>query len=143
MDDIESIDTSVEVELAEAAIALSKRRQTWDSIKEFYRPIVRALQRLGIEPKLSGDIDVSFTGDVHKFSAAVRILRTHGFTTTALPPKAGQSAWYGYYRHPEVDVQVWLHFTSSVCRRVKIGTKMVEQDVYETVCGEVGVEESA
>jgi hypothetical protein len=29
-------------------------------------------------------------------------------------------------------------FTSTVCRRVKVGTKTVEVDVYETVCGEHG-----
>jgi hypothetical protein len=143
MSEIESIDTSVEADLAERALEFSKARQKWDSIKDLYRPIVRAIQKLEIEPRLSNDIDVNFTGDAHKLAAVVRILRTNGFSTTYAPPEAGKSEWYAYYSHPKVDVKVWLHFTSSVCRRVKIGTKMVEQDIYETVCGEVGVENQA
>lgn len=146
MSDIESIDTSVEANLAERALQLSKARQKWESIKEVYRPIVRALQKLEIEPTLeqvASYLTVSFTGDSHKLSAVVRILRTNGFSTTADPPKPGNNEWYAYYRSEKSNVPVWLYFTSSICRRVKIGTKMVEQDVYETVCGEVGVEESA
>lgn len=143
MTNVESIDTSVDLELAQSALSLAERRQKWEAMKDFYLPIIRALQRLGTEPKLSGDIDVSFAGDSHKFSAVVRVLRTNGFTTKQPAPKAGQAEWHGYYANPKVDTKVWLYFTSSVCRRIKIGTKMVEQDVYETVCGEIGVEESA
>jgi hypothetical protein len=39
-------------------------------------------------------------------------------------------------------VRIWLAFSSTVCRRVKIGTKTVEQDVYETVCDELTLPEA-
>lgn len=131
------LDDPIEIELAEAGIELAKKRQRWNAIKDFYRPIINALQRLGLEPRLSGEVDVSFAGDAHKLAAVVRILRTSGFSTNSERPKPGSNTWYAYYEHPDCATKVWLNFTSSVCRRVKVGTKMVEQDIYEVQCGDI------
>jgi hypothetical protein len=133
---VESITDPIELDLAEKAIALAKIRQRWASIKDFYRPIVNAFHRLGIEPSLSSDVDISFSGDASKLAAVVRILRTSGFTTNSDRPKQGDTTWYARYTHEECPTSVWLYFTSSVCKRVKVGTKMVEQDVYEVQCGD-------
>ena len=135
--EVESISDPIELDLAEKAIALAKIRQRWSAIKDFYRPIVNAFHRLGLEPTLSTDVDLSFSGDAAKLAAIVRILRTSGFTTSSERPKAGETTWYARYVHPECPTNVWLYFTSSVCKRVKIGTKMVEQDVYETQCDDI------
>lgn len=35
------------------------------------------------------------------------------------------------------DLPVYFQFSSTACRRVKVGTQTVEQDVYETVCDEL------
>lgn len=131
------MDDPIEILLAEQALALAKQRQKWNSIKDFYRPIVNALQRLGLEPSLSNDINLSFAGDAHKLASVVRILRTSGFNTTAERPKKGDTTWHAYYEHPDCATRVWLYFTSSVCKRVKVGTQMVEQDVYEVQCGDI------
>ena len=139
---VESISDPIELLLAEKAIELAKARQRWNSVKDFYRPIVNAFHRLGIEPGLSNDVDVSFAGDAHKLASVVRILRTSGFDTQSARPKEGDTTWYARYVHPEVSVNVWLYFTSSVCKRVKVGTKLVEQDVYETQCGDGNLSEA-
>lgn len=135
------VDDPIELSLAESALALARMRQKWNSIKDFYRPIVNALQRLGLEPSLSNDINLSFTGDAHKLASVVRLLRTAGFTTNADRPKKGDTGWCAYYAHPDCETRVWLYFTSSVCRRVKVGTKTVEQDIYEVQCGEITLDE--
>lgn len=131
------LEDPIEILLAQSALDLAKRRQKWATVRDFYRPILNALQRVGIEPSLSTDIDLNFAGDAQKLSAVVRILRTNGFSTTAERPKAGSNTWYARYSNPEVGLDVWLSFTSSVCKRVKVGTKMVEQDVYEVQCGDI------
>lgn len=133
------LDDPIEIELAERALSLAKSRQKWNSIKDFYRPIINALQRLGIEPSFSNDIDVRFAGDAHKLAAAVRILRTSGFETISERPKPGDVSWTAWYDHPNCGTRLYLYFTSSVCKRVKTGTKMVEQDVYETQCGDISM----
>jgi hypothetical protein len=139
---VEPLHDPIEILLAESALELAKRRSRWNSIKDFYRPIVNALHRLGIEPGLSTDVDVSFSGDAHKLATVVRILRTSGFTTESARPKDGDTTWYARYTHPECATSVWLYFTSSVCKRVKVGTKMVEQDVYEVQCGDGNLAEA-
>src|ERR1700677_367322 len=135
------LEDPIEISLAENALALAKKRQRWNQVKEFYRPILNALTRLGLEPALSSDVDLQFSGDAPKLAAVVRILRTSGFETTSPRPKQGDTTWSARYVHPECGVNIWLYFTSSVCKRVKVGTKMVEQDVYETQCGDIsGIE---
>lgn len=131
------LDDPIEIMLAERALELAKRRMRWNSIKDFYRPIINALQRLGIEPGLSNDVDVAFTGDAHRLATVVRLLRTSGFTTSAARPKPGDTQWTAFYAHPNCGTHLYLTFTSSVCRRVKTGTRMVEQDIYETQCGDI------
>jgi hypothetical protein len=131
------MDDPIEILLAEQALALAKQRQKWNSIKDFYRPIINALLRLGVEPSLSSEIDVRFAGDAHKLASVVRILRTSGFNTDAARPKQGDTSWSAFYTHPDCGTKLYLYFSSSVCKRVKVGTKMVEQDVYETQCGDI------
>lgn len=131
------LDDPIEIALAEKALALAKTKQKWNSIKDFYRPVINALRRLGLEPSLSNDIDLNFAGDAHKLAAVVRILRTSGFNTDAQRPKQGETTWCATYMHPDCPTNVWLYFTSSVCKRVKIGTKTVEQDIYEVQCGDI------
>lgn len=136
------LDDPIDLLLAEENINLARKRQRWNAVKDFYRPIINALQRLGIEPRFSSEIDVCFAGDAHKLAAVVRLLRTAGFATTASKPKAGDTSWSAFYKHPECQTDVYLSFSSSVCKRVKVGTKMVEQDVYETHCGDISIDES-
>lgn len=135
-------DDPIDIALMEQSLALAKRRLRWDAIKDFYRPIVNAFHRLGIDIGLSTEVDIRFAGDAKKLAAVVTILRGSGFNTVVARPKKGDTSWSAYYSHPDCETRVWLYFTSSVCRQVKTGTKWVEQDVYEVQCGDISEPEA-
>lgn len=134
----------IDIKLAESALAIARDRLQWNGCKEFFGPVVNALQRIGAEPYLSGGtIYVSMTGDKEKLTQAFRIFRTAGMEFTGDRPKKGDSSWHSAFKHPAQTVYIFFQFTSSVCRRIKTGTKMVEQDVYETQCGDLSTDEPA
>ncbi|MGH9425202.1 MAG: hypothetical protein ACRD2L_02700 [Terriglobia bacterium] len=81
-------------------------------------------------------VNLGVTGDKHTLLAAVRRLRANGFSHRDSPPRENAPEWYAYFRHA-AGAKIFFRFTSTSCRRVKVGTKMVEQDVFETVCGEI------
>jgi hypothetical protein len=134
----------VDIKLAEAALAIARDRLQWNSCRDFFGPVVNALARIGAEPYLSGGtIYVAMTGDKDKLTQAFRIFRTVGMEFAGDRPKKGDSSWSAIFKHPSQTVYVYFQFTSSVCRRVKVGTKTVEQDVYETQCGDLSTDEPA
>lgn len=136
MNDMETVEEDlIQIALAERALALAKERAKWASIRDFYRPVINAMTKAGIEPGFQdGYIRAHFAGDAHKLANIVRILRTAGFDTHAGRPKPGDTEWSAFYTHPNCSTQLWLYFTSSICKRVQVGTKFVEQPVFETRC---------
>jgi hypothetical protein len=136
--DIENIDCPIELQLQEQKLALARKLVRWNACASTLKPIVNALGKLGIEPNLDdNDLNVCFTGDKEKLTQAMRILRTSGFSTSSAKPKPGDAGWYAYFTKPECPLSIWFNFSSAVCRRVKVGTKLVEQDVYEVQCGDI------
>ena len=136
MDDVE-LSTMIDVHLAEQALALSKKRLLWVQHKALLTPIIKELTHQGIEPNFTGDdIILSFTGDALKLRHAMEVLVAAHFTTTADKPKPGDTMWYAFFSHSACRIKLFVNFSSSVCIRKKIGTKLVEQDVYETICGD-------
>ena len=81
------------------------------------------------------EFNVAVAGDKHEFAAAIRALRVNGFKTDEEPPAKNEPSWCGHFERVD-GARMYLSFTSKSCRRVKVGTKMVEEDVYETVCNE-------
>jgi hypothetical protein len=60
-------------------------------------------------------IDLSVSGTAAELKECFRAFRKLGY-------------------EPNDRVRFWLFFSSTVCTLKKVGTKMVEQAVYETVC---------
>lgn len=131
------MDDPIDIYLAEAAIALVKQRRRWELARDFYRPLINAFQRMGLEPRLTDAVDLNFTGDAHKLASVVRVLRTAGFNTSASKPVKGDTTWHAYYEHPGCELKVWIYFTSSVCKRVQVGTELKEVAIYETRCEDI------
>ncbi len=127
---------SIEAKFKEREEELRHHREHWKANKAFFQPIVDKLIGLNIEPYYDSSLNIHFTGDKHKLAAVVRILRTGGMISQTDPPTANASSWWAYFRTQDYSKECYINFSSSVCRRVKTGTKMVQQDVYETVCGE-------
>jgi hypothetical protein len=43
---------------------------------------------------------------------------------------------YGAYFYNEERVCIWFFFSSTQCRQVAVGKRMIEETIYETVCDE-------
>jgi len=130
--------SSIDLKFIEESLELIKRKRRWEVAKNALLPIINAVEKLGIEPTFTDSLNLNFAGDKAKLLAVARILRAAGFSaTTNTPPKKGDTTWYAYYENPDCAERVWLYFTSSVCKRVKVGTETIQRDVYETRCGDL------
>jgi hypothetical protein len=60
------------------------------------------------------------------------VLRRAGLTPRSRPQEKEPvyTTWWNW----EDGNNVWISFSSTSCKRVKVGTEMKEVDVYETVC---------
>lgn len=113
---------------------LARRANAWNACKGQYLKFVQEMILLGCELSTDADFDLHFrvSGDKQKFLQLVRCHRRYGFKPD-MPEKGATSA---FWRINGYDAQMGMYFafSSTVCHRVKVGTKMVEQDVYETRC---------
>ncbi len=102
--------------------------------KNGIKEVADALKKIDIQSaSVSGEeVDIGVTGDKHMLAAVWSAFRKLGYEPSRRPEKAES---YFYCRwEKEGKPSFYLTFSSTVCKRVKIGTKMVEQDIYETVC---------
>jgi len=100
--------------------------------------LFRAFEEFDIDVRFNLDndyISFSFTGDGPKLTAVWKLLRQHGYKTED-HPKKGDTSFYAFWRQ-EGRPSLLMNFSSSMCRRVQVGTKLVEQPIYETQCGEL------
>lgn len=132
---------------ARTALRLLEKRQTLarhvTAMTETLRalaPMFLELERLDIEVSFdtnTGCIDVAFTGSGERLREVWGLLRRNGYLATERP-KSGESTYSAFWSHAS-QMRIWFSFSSTVCKRVKIGTKMVETPIYETQCGELPV----
>lgn len=80
------------------------------------------------------ELNLSVAGGGSLLAAVMRPLRRLGFEPDSRP-KAGDPSFSTRFRNGSGAV-VYLTFSSKVCRRVQVGTKMVETPIYEVVCDE-------
>lgn len=50
------LESSVDINLAEQAIALAKLRARWTACRELFAPVVAAFQRMGVDPHIHSDL---------------------------------------------------------------------------------------
>jgi hypothetical protein len=120
--------------LRESHDKVARRAQQWLVAKTRYLRFVQEMVLLGCELNMDSDFDVHFriAGDKEKFLQLVRCHRRHGFKPE-MPAKGATSAFWRITKYGS-DIGLYFQFSSTVCHRVKVGTKMIEQDVYETHC---------
>ncbi len=82
----------------------------------------------------SNSLDISYAGDKHVIQGCFAALRKLGYKPESRPGDKPIETHTTWFKHPEQNLRLWFKFTSTVCKRQKVGTKMVEQDVYEVVC---------
>jgi hypothetical protein len=142
-----------EYRIRKARAAMLEQRAKLDAVYErhgaLFDAIIAAMPAAIVraEVDLNG-LTINVAGDKHILASAIRALRTHGFKTRNEPPATNASSWSAWFEPEHEDHalpweirqsgRVYLYFSSTVCRRVKVGqtTRVVTEDVYETVCGE-------
>jgi hypothetical protein len=114
----------------------AEKRSKLEQHETLFDAALKALAKLNIvSVYFTGTLDVGVTGDRHALMAAFGALRRLNFTPSSRPV-AGSPSYSAFFTH-DSGAMVWFSFSSTQCRRVKVGTKTVEQDVYETVCDEM------
>lgn len=120
------------------ADALAQHAQRLDVLGRIERHYdVLAAELAELEPHAyvdSFDLNVLFTGSQQALQKAFKILRSKGFVPDERP-KEKDTKFHTYFRHPD-GASVWLSFSSSVCVRVQVGTRTVEEPIYEIQCEE-------
>jgi hypothetical protein len=135
--ELESMDLGfIERQLVKEALAIAERRETWAMYKDRMAPIVNAIRKLGGDVALTDSLDIRLVGDARLLATAVRIMRTSGYSCSGKKPVKGDTTWSAIFTSPPC-ISIWFSFSSSVCRRVQVGTQMVEQPVFETVCDSI------
>ena len=107
-----------------------------------HRPrIVAVAQALGkLEDKIirvdvtAESVDIYISGDRHVLKAAFGALRRLEYHPDSRPDAKPEPTFSTWFRHPDHSCKFWLSFSSTQCTRVKVGSKMEEVNVYETVC---------
>jgi hypothetical protein len=136
---IDSIDSDILNKLS----ALNASAARWRETNHEYLPLLEALEdfkAFSHSPYWDGDLNLPILGTGQDLVRVWRALRAAGFEPPEVRPKADSSYWSGFFEKWTYDytLRVYVTFSSTICRQVKVGTKTIEVDEYETVCeGEV------
>lgn len=123
---------------------VEKSQQSAKNAKAFKQTIsalpalFRGFEEMDIEPRFDLDneyITLQFTGDGNKLKEVWGLLRRHDYQVSSRPEK-GDTQFCAFWNR-EGQAKLFMYFTSSMCRRVQVGTEMKEVPIYETQCGEL------
>lgn len=120
-------------------VAAKNRLANWENNREEILPIIESLAPLEVDAEMcawNSQVNLTVIGGKAKLVDVFRILRTAGYKCSDDRPRANDSSWYGTFAKEGRALSFWVRFTSSVCVMVKVGTKTIEEDVYEVRCGE-------
>jgi len=137
---LEQAQESAEMELKDAK---RRRKRTRKFVQDYHDEIDRitggmevlAEWLIGVTIDVnSASLDLKYAGDKLVLQGIFKALRKLGYVA-AKKPGEKDAEFVCYWSHPDSDMRIWMKFCSTVCKRIKVGTKMVEQDVFETRCG--------
>lgn len=95
------------------------------------------MEEMDIDLRFDPDLKLicaNFSGDGPRLGKVWGELRRAGFGCDTRPKKGDTqfNGWFTQEGYPTVSI----YFTSTLCKRVQVGTQTVEQPIYETICGE-------
>lgn len=134
-----NIRCKVDIEMEKKRLELEENTRKWLRSRPKLAPVVNAFEDLATYISVDYQVNIHISGDKDSLIRSFRILRGAGFKTDSPPPRKGENQWVSTWIAPNCPMSIYFNFTSTICRRVQTGTKMVEQAVYETVCGEIEV----
>lgn len=129
--------TTIDEQINERFAEVHKLATWWAEDGHYYTPIIEVLEAMGCDCRISmSGIDVSRSGNKKDLQAVFRAMRLAGFSPTHRPE--ANDTYYSAFFYPlhEGIKPIWLSFSSTVCRRVQVGTELKEVPVYEIQCEE-------
>lgn len=138
IDELEYLPAKTMLRLVEQSQKVKKYTALFQVTVKQHPALFRSLEELDIDLDFclrGGDINLSFTGDGTRLGLVWAVLRKNGYAPNCRPKK-GESTFYTHWLK-DGAATFWMNFSSSVCRRVQVGTKTVEQPIYETQCDEL------
>lgn len=143
LDMLEQLPAKTLLRLLEQRQATAKNFALISSTVQELSPLFRFLEEQDIDARFDltgGWIDVQFTGDGQRLGRVWGELRRTGYKTEHRPKKGDTTV--STYWSREGYARIWMMFSSSVCKRVQVGTETKEVPVYQTVCDELpGIEQ--
>ncbi len=120
-------------DLRERQAELARRANSWMEHRSALLPMVNDLILLGCQVSMfDDDLNIIFTGDKQKFLTVLRVQFRHGLRPDLSSLKKG--ATEGSWSVRRDQLRIYTRFSSTVCRRVQVGTKLEEVPIYETQC---------
>ena len=101
--------------------------------KDWLDSLASELAKAGADVFLDNTIDVRATGGKDTLVGIIRVLRKFGWETD-VKPEENQRAYMAFFKHELTDFRVWFCFSSTICRRVQVGTELKEMPIWEVVC---------
>lgn len=127
---------TIETLLQEKQKAISDQFAAYAACRPVLDAITAALEPSAQSIKFPDSLDFHIVGNKSVLVNVFRILRTQGWETHFERPKEDDPTWVGFWYHPDCSTRIWLNFASSVCKRVQVGTALVEQPIYEVRCND-------
>jgi hypothetical protein len=137
LEELQYLPAKTLLRLVERQQAIAKAYKEFQQTVKTASALFRQLEELDIDVSFDISteyISLGFTGDGRRFATVWGLLRRNGYNTTLRPVK-GESTFCSFWERADCS-KIFMNFSSTVCRRVKVGTKTVVQDVYEVQCGE-------
>jgi hypothetical protein len=130
--------------LSEIKANIRNSKRAWKQARDLFKEYEPDITRLVGEINLSGassarmecdteDVNFYVSGGADVLKEIFRTFRKLGYEPSSRPDTKPQTQFTCYFRQ-DGKPTFYLSFSSTLCRRVKVGTKMQEVDVYETVC---------
>jgi hypothetical protein len=138
VDTLEYLPAKTILKLVEHSQKVSKALKEFKQTVNEVRTLFRTLEEMDIDLQFNPDggyIVLCFTGDGERLAAVWKELRRNGYKNDCRPKK-GDTTFYAFWERVGY-ARLFMSFSSSMCRRVQVGTKMVETPIYETQCGEL------
>lgn len=130
--------------LNEIRTTFRNEKRDWRKRKAFFKEneadIVEVLNELDLSTATTGridcdadDVNLYVTGAAPAMKEIFRGFRKLGYQPSKRPGVKPESTFTCYFEQTNKPT-FYLSFSSTLCKRIKVGTKTVEQDIYEVVC---------
>lgn len=132
---LETLPVKTVLRLVDMQNSCKKNAEAFGKLIADHKPLFLWLEQHDLDVGFDiryGSMDLYFSGDGRRLGSVWGELRRSGFECGSRPKK-GDTSFTGFFRK-EGFPHIYLSFSSTLCKRVQVGTQLVEQPIYETQC---------